>query len=118
MPPPANTHLIPAATTFASHGPGSVARKNGRRVRGGADPNQPVNDFLDCMRVDWDSLTIAERIVDVRRSLLFIADPVSDIDEFGHPLGSYTLGELYHARVVLLRLLPHLVEANTASEEG
>lgn len=107
-------HLIPPATTFASHGPGSMARKIGRRIRGEAAPNQTVNELLENLREDWDLLTAAERIAKVHQSLLFIADPVSELDEFGHVLSDYTLGELYHARVVLLRLLPYLITADTA----
>lgn len=107
-------HLILSATTFASHGPCSVARKDGRRIRGEAAPSQPVNKLLESLREGWDLLTVAERIAEVHQMLLFIADPMLDIDEFGHVLSDCTLGELYHARVVLLRLLPHLITADTA----
>ncbi|MFC5931533.1 hypothetical protein D6T64_04165 [Cryobacterium melibiosiphilum] len=64
------------------------------------------------MREDWGNLTAAERVETTRAALLFIADPVSELDEYDHDtLADYTLGELYHARVVLLRLLPHLIAA-------
>ena len=67
------------------------------------------------MREDWDLLTVSERVEAVRGSLLFIADPVSHLDEHDHvTLADYTLGELYHSRLVLQRLLPHLIEAADA----
>ena len=98
--------------TYASHGAGSVARKDGRLLRGPLAPTQPVNGYLESLREDWDLLTIAERLEDTRRDLLFIADPVSQLDEYDHvTLADYTLGELYHARLVLLRLLLHLIAA-------
>lgn len=98
--------------TYASHGPLSVARKGERVLRGSLPPVQPVNQFLEVMREDWDSLTVAQRIADVRVSLLLIADPVSALDEHDHEtLADYTLGELYHARLVLLRLLSVLIDA-------
>lgn len=106
----------PYAVTYASHGPSSVARKGDRLLRGPLPPTQPVNEYLHAMREDWDNLTTAERVEAVRGSLLFIADPVSQLDEFDHStLADYTLGELYHARLVLMRLLPHLIAA-TESE--
>ena len=103
----------PYADTYASHGPSSVARKGDRLLRGPLPPTQSVNEYLHAMREEWDNLTIAERIESVRASLLFIADPVSQLDEFDHStLADLTLGELYHARLVLLRLLPHLTAAD------
>lgn len=100
------------ALTYASHGPSSVARKGDRLLRGPLPSTQPVNEYLHAMREDWDFLTIAERVETVRGSLLFIADPVSELDEHDHvTLADYTLGELYHARLVLLRLLPLLIGA-------
>ena len=99
---------------YASHGPSSVARRGERKLRGPLPASQPVNEFLEVMREDWDLLTIAERIETVRGALLFIADPVSQLDEHDHDtLAGHTLGELYHARLVLLRLLPHLIAAAT-----
>nr|WP_181716205.1 hypothetical protein [Cryobacterium sp.]QJS06007.1 hypothetical protein [Cryobacterium sp.] len=77
-------------------------------------PVQPVNEYLNAMREDWHILTVAERVEAVRGGLLFIADPVSQLDEHDHDtLADYSLGELYHARLVLLRLLPYLIEAAT-----
>jgi hypothetical protein len=103
------------AATYASHGPSSVARKGDRLLRGPLPPAQPVNEYLHAMREDWDNLTNAQRVENVRASLLFIADPVSHLDEFDHSnLADLTLGELYHARLVLLRLLPHLTVAADA----
>lgn len=100
------------ALTYASHGPSSVARKGDRLLRGPEPPTQPVNWHLHAMREDWDLLTVSERVEAVRGSLLFIADPVSHLDEHDHvTLADYTLGELYHSRLVLQRLLPHLIEA-------
>lgn len=101
-------------TTYVSHGLSSVARKGERALRGPLPPTQPVNEYLHAMREDWDVLTIAERVETVRAALLFIADPVSQLYEHDHDtLADYTLGELYHARLVLLRLLPHLIAAAT-----
>jgi hypothetical protein len=99
-------------TTYASHGLSSAARKGDRALRGPLPPTQPVNASLHAMREDWDLLTIPERVDRARAELLFIADPVSQLDEHDHDtLADYTLGELYHARLVLLRLLPLLIEA-------
>lgn len=104
--------------TYASHGPGSVARKGDRLLRGSMTPEQPVNEYLEAMREDWNLLTAAERVERVRSDLLFIADPVSELNEYDHDtLAGYTLGELYHARHVLTRLLPHLVEAASSPNE-
>ena len=105
-------------TTYASHGLSSVARKGERLLRGSSPPAQAVNEFLHAMREDWDLRTSAQRIETVRWALLFIADPVSQLDEYDHDTWSdCTLGELYHARLVLLRLLPHLVAAASSQED-
>jgi len=42
----------------------------------------------------------------VRNDLLFLADPVSSLSDLDDDtLAGYTLGELYHARLVLMRWL-------------
>lgn len=105
------------ALTYASHGPDSAARRGDLYLRGSLRPMQPVNEFLHCMRDGWDRLTAAQRAERVRQDLLFIADPVTHL-EWNDPLAfaDLTLGELHHARAVLLRLLPHLVAAARAEQ--
>ena len=101
--------------TYASHGLTSAARRGGRLLRGPLPATQPVNEFLHSMREEWDSLTTAQRVERVRQELLFIADPVAQLDEDDHyTFADLTLGELYHARLVLVRLLPHLISAAAA----
>jgi hypothetical protein len=98
--------------TYASHGTDSAARKGDRFLRGPLPPTQPVNEFFHAMREDWDNLTHTQRVDNVRASLLVIADPVSELNDFDRStLAGLTLGELYHARLVLLRLLPYLTAA-------
>lgn len=100
------------AATYASHGEMSVASVQGRTVRGPKPPLQPVNEFLESMREDWDDHDAAGKVEYIRSQLRVIANPVDLLDEFDHTTcADYTLGELYHARVVLTRLLPFMVEA-------
>lgn len=107
----------PDASTFASHGETSVARIAGREIRGPLRPRQPVNEFLHVMREDWDELDAAGRVEYIRGQLELIEHPLDMLDDFDHVTSAdYTLGELYHARKVLTRLLPFMVEAAQRSD--
>lgn len=107
----------PDAVTYASHGEWSVASIGGRQVRGRKPPTQPVNTFLEVMREDWDQHDASGRVEYIRGQLELIEHPLDMLDEFDHVTNAdYTLGELYHARKVLTRLLPFMVEAAQRSD--
>ncbi|GAA1227374.1 hypothetical protein GCM10009587_35180 [Microbacterium maritypicum] len=109
----------PDALTFASHDQMSVARKGDRLIRGKHPVTQPVNAFLDAMRIDWADHSVTERADYVRRELAILRDPLGLLDEDDHvTFAELTLGELYHARIVLTRLLPFMVEAASAVSAG
>lgn len=79
---------------------------NAPHRRPGASPINPVNNVLAGMREFWPGMTVEEKLTQLRGELLFLADPVSHMDEHDHvTLADLTLGELYHARVVITRLL-------------
>lgn len=84
----------------------SIDRSHRRRPEPFQAATHEINSFLDAEREDWHLLTLDERIERVRAELLFLADPVSALDENDHDtLAGYTLGELYHARMVFQRWL-------------
>lgn len=73
--------------------------------------SQSMSSFTPCARTGTTS-PHTQRVENVRASLLFIADPVSELNDFDRStLAGPTLGKLHHARLVLLRLLPHLTAA-------
>lgn len=110
---------LPDSLTYASHDRMSVARKGERLIRGDMSAVQPVNGFLDAMREDWADSSPAERIDYIHRELAVLADPLSLLDENDHiTCADYTLGELYHARLVLTRLLPFMIAAATEQGRG
>lgn len=91
---------------YSSADEGSVAP----RRRNGAPTINPVNDFLAAMREEWFWKSNEEKLRLLRHELLFIADPVSHLDEYDHvTLSGLSLGELYHARLVIHRLV-YLIE--------
>ena len=87
---------------------------NAPHRRGGAPLHNPVNNVLSSLREMWPDYTTEEKLTALRQELLFLADPVSSMNEFDHiTMADLTLGELYHARLVMTRLLTWLEQATS-----
>lgn len=70
------------------------------------------------MREDWDEHDAAGRVEYIRGQLELIEHPIELLDEFDHVThADLTLGELYHARKVLTRLLPFMIDAAQRSDD-